>query len=44
MYALRIRWRLLHPEQAFEDVCVLNDCLDDTGDDLAKALPLFTKR
>ncbi|KAG5185345.1 kynurenine 3-monooxygenase [Tribonema minus] len=29
---------------AFEDICVLDDCLNDTGDNLQEALPLFSKR
>ncbi|CAM9549319.1 unnamed protein product [Chrysoparadoxa australica] len=29
---------------AFEDVCVLNDCLNEAQDDLSQALPLFSKK
>jgi len=29
---------------AFEDVMILNDCLEECNDDLAEALPLFTKK
>ena len=31
-------------QQAFEVVCILGDCLQEAGDDLSKALPLFTRK